>query len=167
MALFILWRFLLFFNIFIVISNLWLFLAVSFEIQVKFFYIYLFIWLHQLCRRLWGLHQAASFVAVLWVFSGCGLQAWVPQSIWDLSSWPGIKPESLALQNKCLTTGPLGKSCRTGKVDELLMFSVRNDMTSWLAVFEGNSQRGASKCFEPCSKHITSQGLCNFPRGRL
>ena len=37
MALFILCRVLLFFNIFIVISNLWLFLAVSFEIQVNFF----------------------------------------------------------------------------------------------------------------------------------
>ena len=85
--------------------------------------------------------------------------------MWDLSSQPGIKPESLALQTKCLTTGPPGKSRGTGKVDGLLIFfSVRNDMTSWLAVFEGNSQRGASKCFEPCSKHVTSQGLYNFPR---
>ena len=48
MALFILWRVLLFFNIFAVISNLWLFLAVSFEIQVKIFNMHLFIWLHQL-----------------------------------------------------------------------------------------------------------------------
>ena len=164
MALFILWRVLLFFNMFAVISNLWLFLAVSFEIQVKIFDMHLFIWLHQLSRRLCGLQQAASLAAVLWFLSGGGMQAGVPCSMWGLSSWPGIKPESLALQSKYLTTGPLGKSCGTGKVDALLMFSVRNDMTFWLAVFEGNPQRGASKCFEPCSKHVTSQGLYNFPR---
>ena len=33
-----------------------------------------------------------------------------PHGTWDLSSWPGIKPTSLALEGGFLTTGPPGKS---------------------------------------------------------
>ena len=96
MGLFILCRVLLFFNIFIVISNLWLFLAVSFEIQVNFFKIYLFIWLHQLsvadcgvCSRRHLLLQFSGFSPAVACRLGClrASETLVPGQGSSLSPW--------------------------------------------------------------------------------
>ena len=43
-------------------------------------------------------------------FSGCGAQACLPRSTWDLSSRPGIEPVSPALAGGYSTPGPPGKS---------------------------------------------------------
>ena len=40
--------------------------------------------------------------------SRCGTQVYLLHGMWDLPR-PGIKPVSLALQGRFLTTGPLGK----------------------------------------------------------
>ena len=43
-------------------------------------------------------------------FSGCGAQAYLPRSAWDLSSRPGIEPGSPALAGGFSTPGPPGES---------------------------------------------------------
>ena len=43
-------------------------------------------------------------------FSGCGAEAYLPRSTWDLSSRPGIKSVSPALAGGYSTPGPRGKS---------------------------------------------------------
>lgn len=40
----------------------------------------------------------------------CGAWAYLPQSVWDLSSRPGTEPVSSALEGRVLTTGPQRKS---------------------------------------------------------
>ena len=51
-----------------------------------------------------------EFVTILLLF--CLVSFW-PWSMWDLSSWPGIKPIPLALEGKVLTTGLPEKSFKS------------------------------------------------------
>ena len=56
-----------------------------------------------------GLLIAVASLAAEAGLSGCGTQASLLRGMWNLPR-PGIKPVSLALPGRFLTTGPPGKS---------------------------------------------------------
>ena len=57
-----------------------------------------------------GFRSCGSPALEHWL-SSCGSRAWLHPAMWDLPG-PGIKPVSLALQGRLVTTGPPGKPPR-------------------------------------------------------